>query len=182
MVRFFITTLGMSHGTSSSRISTGERRHAEDQRADMLRDRPAGLDRIRAGLMGAVDEPATKKPNIIFIMADDLGWGDLGSYGQKIIPTPHLDRLAEEGTRFTQVYAGSTVCAPSRCVLMTGFHTGHARIRGNARDPILPEDVTVAEASRPPVTTPRWSVNGGLARRVRAEFRTSRGSITFSAI
>ncbi len=85
-------------------------------------------------------------PNIIFIMADDLGYGDLGCYGQKEIATPNIDRLAAEGTRFTQCYAGSTVCAPSRCVLMTGYHTGHALIRGNARDPLRPEDITVAEA------------------------------------
>jgi len=73
-------------------------------------------------------------------MADDLGWGDLGSYGQKRIRTPHLDRMAAEGMRFTQVYAGSTVCAPSRSVLMTGLHTGHTRVRGNARVPLQPED------------------------------------------
>lgn len=72
-----------------------------------------------------------RRPNIIFIMADDLGYGDLGSYGGKAIRTPHLDRLAAEGTRFTQAYAGSPVCAPSRCVLLTGRHTGHARIRDN---------------------------------------------------
>ena len=72
-----------------------------------------------------------KHPNIIYILADDLGHGDLGCYGQKIIQTPNLDRMAAEGMRFTDHYAGSTVCAPSRCVLMTGFHTGHARIRGN---------------------------------------------------
>jgi len=71
------------------------------------------------------------KPNIIYIMADDLGYGDLGSYGQENIRTPNLDRLAEEGMRFTQHYAGSTVCAPSRASLMTGLHTGHAPIRGN---------------------------------------------------
>ena len=84
-------------------------------------------------------------PNVLFIMADDLGWGDLGSYGQQRIMTPNLDRLASEGMRFTQVYAGSTVCAPSRSVLMTGLHTGHTRIRGNARVPLLPEDRIVAE-------------------------------------
>ena len=59
--------------------------------------------------------PATKKPNIVFILADDLGYGDLGCYGQKQIQTPNIDRLAAEGMRFTQAYAGSTVCAPSRC-------------------------------------------------------------------
>jgi uncharacterized sulfatase len=72
------------------------------------------------------------KPNIIFILADDLGYGDLGSYGQKLIQTPRLDRMAAEGMRFTQFYAGSTVCAPSRSVLMTGRHTGRTSVRGNA--------------------------------------------------
>jgi arylsulfatase A-like enzyme len=88
---------------------------------------------------------ASRPPNIIFILADDLGYGDLGCYGQETIATPHLDRMAAEGIRFTQAYAGSTVCAPSRCCLMTGKHTGHARVRGNARFPLLPEDTTVAE-------------------------------------
>lgn len=86
-----------------------------------------------------------QKPNIIYILADDLGYGDLGCYGQKIIQTPRLDNMAEEGMRFTDHYAGSTVCAPSRCTLMTGMHTGHARVRGNANVPLRPEDVTVAE-------------------------------------
>jgi arylsulfatase A-like enzyme len=85
------------------------------------------------------------KPNIVFILADDLGYGDLGCYGQKHIATPNIDRLASEGIRFTQAYCGSTVCAPSRCALMTGKHMGHARIRGNARVDLKPEDVTVAE-------------------------------------
>ena len=71
------------------------------------------------------------KPNIIFILADDLGYGDLGCYGQERIETPNIDRLASEGMRFTQHYAGSTVCAPSRSVLMSGRHTGHTYIRGN---------------------------------------------------
>ena len=75
---------------------------------------------------------ASVKPNIIFILADDLGYGDLGCYGQARIKTPHLDRMSAEGIRFTQAYSGSTVCAPSRCVLMTGRHTGHATVRGNA--------------------------------------------------
>lgn len=72
-----------------------------------------------------------KKPNIIFILADDLGYAELGSYGQKKIRTPFLDRLAAEGMRFTQHYSGSPVCAPSRCVLLTGKHTGHCFIRDN---------------------------------------------------
>ena len=75
--------------------------------------------------------PVDRKPNIILIVADDLGYGDLGSYGQELIRTPHLDRLATEGMRFTDFYAGSPVCAPSRCVLMTGKHPGHAYVRDN---------------------------------------------------
>jgi arylsulfatase A-like enzyme len=84
-------------------------------------------------------------PNIIFILADDLGYGDLGCYGQRKIKTPNLDRLAAEGIRFTQCYAGSTVCAPSRSSLMTGQHTGHTRIRGNQAYPLQSGDMTVAE-------------------------------------
>ena len=82
-------------------------------------------------------------------MADDLGYGDLGCYGQQQIRTPEIDKLAAEGMRFTDFYAGSTVCAPSRCVLMTGLHTGHAYIRGNGKDNLRPEDVTVAEVLKP---------------------------------
>jgi arylsulfatase A len=74
-----------------------------------------------------------QKPNIIFILADDLGYGDLSCYGQQKFQTPHIDQLAREGMRFTQHYAGCTVCAPSRCSLMTGLHTGHSQIRGNKR-------------------------------------------------
>src|ERR1041384_5838289 len=70
-------------------------------------------------------------PNVIFILADDLGYGDPGCFGQQKIKTPNIDKLALEGTRFTQAYAGCTVCAPSRCTLMTGLHTGHSPIRGN---------------------------------------------------
>ena len=80
----------------------------------------------------AASAPAAKRPNILFIMADDLGYADLGCYGQTKIRTPNIDRLATQGTRFTEVYAGAPVCAPSRCVLMTGQHTGHCRIRANS--------------------------------------------------
>lgn len=89
-----------------------------------------------------------KKPNIIFILADDLGYGNLGCFGQAQIQTPRLDQMAAEGLRFTQHYAGSTVCAPSRSVLMTGLHTGHSPVRGNAGPEIQllqPNDLTVAE-------------------------------------
>jgi arylsulfatase A-like enzyme len=93
---------------------------------------------------------ASRPPNIIFIMADDLGYGDLGCYGQKLIQTPQIDQMAREGMRLTQFYAGSTVCAPSRSVLMTGQHMGHTYVRGNAGgdmriQTLRDKDVTVAE-------------------------------------
>jgi arylsulfatase A-like enzyme len=88
--------------------------------------------------------PTPDPPNIVFILADDLGYGDVGCYGQTQIQTPHIDQLAAEGMRFTQVYAGSTVCAPSRCALITGQHTGHCEIRGNLRVPLRPQDPSVA--------------------------------------
>ena len=93
----------------------------------------------------AIRDPRAHAPNIIFILADDLGYGELGCYGQKKIKTPNLDRLASEGMRFTQCYAGTTVCAPSRSSLMTGQHTGHTRIRGNDAYPLQEADVTVAQ-------------------------------------
>lgn len=102
-----------------------------------------------AGCTPKQKEPA--KPNIIYILADDLGYGDLGCYGQTKIETPNLDRLAEEGMMFTQHYSGSTVCAPSRSVLMTGMHTGHSVVRGNkeyqpeGQHPMKAEAFTVAE-------------------------------------
>ncbi len=115
---------------------------------------------------------AAEKPNIIYLMVDDMGWGDAGCYGQKHIQTPHIDQLAKEGTRFTDVYAGASVCAPSRSVLMTGQHLGHTRIRGNSgmvggvggqrRIPLEPEDVTVAmllkEAGYATGITGKWGL------------------------
>jgi arylsulfatase A-like enzyme len=85
---------------------------------------------LYAGLCSQVRGEAPA-PNVIFILADDLGYGDLGCFGQKLIKTPNIDRVASEGMRFTQAYAGATVCAPSRCSLLTGKHNGHAFIRGN---------------------------------------------------
>jgi arylsulfatase A-like enzyme len=87
----------------------------------------------------------TPKPNIVFILADDLGYGDLGCYGQKEIQTPNIDKLAKEGMRFTDAYAASPICAPSRCGLLTGLHTGHALIRGNTKVSLGPADTTVEE-------------------------------------
>ncbi len=88
---------------------------------------------------------AFRKPNVVFILADDLGYGDLGCYGQNQILTPQLDRLAKEGMRFTNHYAGSTVCAPSRCCLLTGRHTGHVPIRGNRFGALSGQDVTIGQ-------------------------------------
>lgn len=106
---------------------------------------------------------AAQRPNIIFVMVDDMGYGDLGAYGQRHIQMPRVDQMAREGIRYTNVYTGSPVCAPSRSVLMTGQHTGHTWIRDNTtsvaghgavpcsgegaglRVPLRPEDVTVAE-------------------------------------
>lgn len=93
---------------------------------------------------GGSHPPRPRTPNIVFILADDLGYGDLGCYGQKEIKTPILDFLASRGMRFTQCYAGSTVCAPSRCSLLTGLHTGHARVRGNALVPLRVGENSVA--------------------------------------
>jgi arylsulfatase A-like enzyme len=86
---------------------------------------------------------AADKPNIIYILVDDMGYGDAGCYGQKTLTTPNIDRLASEGMKFTRHYAGCTVCAPSRCVLMTGLHTGHSRVRGNGPGTIPDTDLTV---------------------------------------
>ena len=110
-----------------------------------------GLSSYTAGVISR----AADHPNIIFIMADDLGYGDLGCYGQQVIKTPRLDQMAAEGMRFKQFYAGCPVCAPSRSVLMTGLHTGHTHVRGNAGSTdtsiqsLRNEDVTVAELLKP---------------------------------
>jgi len=116
-------------------------------RRDFLRFLSAGAAAM--AMPGWLKAKAVNKqrPNIVFIMADDLGYGDLGCYGQQKIKTPNIDRLATEGMRFTQAYAGSTVCAPSRCSLMTGMHNGHNRIRDNEPNEIWlrPDDLTVAE-------------------------------------
>ncbi len=105
---------------------------------------------LQSAVGAAAPAPAPERPNIVFILADDLGIGDLGCYGQQRIVTPNLDRMAAEGMRFQSAYAGAAVCAPSRCVLMTGLHAGHARIRDNhnhrgERVPLRPDDLTVAE-------------------------------------
>lgn len=109
---------------------------------------------LTASALRGVDMSGTNhdlpQPNIIFILADDLGYGDLACYGSEKINTPHLDRMSAEGTRFTQAYSGSTVCAPARSTLMTGLHAGRTHVRGNKRafiPPVAlrPQDITVAE-------------------------------------
>ena len=93
---------------------------------------------------------SSKRPNVIYILADDLGYGDLSCYGQEKFKTPHIDALAQQGMKFTQHYSGSTVCAPSRCSLLTGLHTGHCPVRGNAelkpegQEPMPADTYTVA--------------------------------------
>ena len=116
--------------------------------------KPLALGLLIAGALAP--EAATRseqqarpaQPNILLIHADDLGYGDVGAYGQTRFETPSLDRLAREGTRFTQYYSGSTVCAPSRAALMTGMHTGHGWIRGNGDIPLRDVDTTVAMSLR----------------------------------
>src|SRR6186997_739859 len=104
---------------------------------------------VIAVCLTAVQAAEPPRPNLIWIMADDLGYGELGCYGQKVIQTPNLDRMAKEGMHFVQFYAGATVCAPSRSVLMTGQHHGHTRVRGNAgksnraAQALRAEDITV---------------------------------------
>ena len=91
-------------------------------------------------------KPSKDKPNIVFIIVDDMGYADLGCYGSKQIKTPNIDKMAAEGIKFTDAYSGCTVCAPARSTLTTGRHMGHTSIRGNTGGiPILPEDVTVAQ-------------------------------------
>jgi arylsulfatase A-like enzyme len=120
-------------------------------------------------LKAAHDSPGSK-PNIIFILADDLGYGDLGCYGQREIQTPEIDKLAAEDMRFTDHYAGCTVCAPSRCSLMTGLHTGHSYVRGNreiqpmGQLPLPAETVTIAkllkEADYNTALIGKWGLGG----------------------
>ncbi len=127
-------------------------------RQPLLRSRSAAFCLLSfIALLTTIAQPAhgqsaasasSVRPNIIYILADDLGYGDLGCYGQKILKTPNLDRMAAEGMRFTRHYAGSTVCAPSRCVLLTGLHTGHARIRGNGPGQLHTDEVGIARVLR----------------------------------
>ena len=109
------------------------------------------------GLLSAgafAGRPADQKPNLIFILSDDVAQGDLGCYGQKLIQTPRLDQLAAEGTRYLQAYCGTSVCAPSRSSFFTGLHCGHCPVRGNyevppeGQLPLPDETVTIAEVAK----------------------------------
>jgi len=106
------------------------------QRRRFLKLAGLGVLGLSLGQGVSLGDPLKSKPNMVYILADDLGYGHLGCYGQKEIQTPNIDRMAEEGMRFTDHYAGSALCAPSRCVLMTGLHTGHCFIRNNKRLPV----------------------------------------------
>lgn len=97
-----------------------------------------------AFLCGAETAKPPSKPNIIYILLDDAGYGDFGCYGQKTLQTPNVDRLAAEGMKFTRHYSGFTVCAPSRGTLMNGLHTGHSQIRGNGPSYLPDTDLNVA--------------------------------------
>jgi arylsulfatase A-like enzyme len=149
--------------------------HARITRRDFLR--LTGLGATAVALTGCANSMGPRetakpgpKPNIVFVLADDLGYGDLGCYGQKQIRTPNIDRMAAEGLRFTDHYAGSTVCAPSRCALMTGLHTGHTYVRGNreikpmGQLPLPPETMTVPgmlkQAGYKTVLIGKWGLGG----------------------
>ncbi|MCX6282798.1 MAG: arylsulfatase [Bacteroidetes bacterium] len=125
-------------------------------------------------VISQTNKKSNKRPNFIIILADDLGYGETGCYGQKIIRTPHIDKLASEGIRFTDFYAGSTVCAPSRCCLMTGMNTGHAQIRDNleignwddylGQAPLEPNTYTIArmfkQAGYKTACIGKWGLGG----------------------
>lgn len=128
-------------GSSLARVFRSGRKRAEPHRRTICT--ALAICAIVPATASAAAETQAR-PNIIFILADDLGYGDLGCYGQQRIQTPHLDRLATQGMRFTQFYSGSPVCAPSRNVLMTGQHTGHTTIRGNAKINLRSDEVTIA--------------------------------------
>lgn len=112
---------------------------------------PAAAGLALLALPVKAQQKAGATPNIVFILADDLGYGDLSAYGQQKFSTPHIDQLAKQGMRFTQFYAGTSVCAPSRASLVTGLHTGHTFIRGNkeiqpeGQQPIADTVITIME-------------------------------------
>ena len=148
-------------------------------RRDFMRSVVGGVTTLPFLGTHCMRKPLVGKPNIIFILADDLGYGDLSCYGQTHFQTPNIDRLAAEGMKFTDHYSGSTVCAPSRSSLMTGLHTGHTYIRGNKA--VQPEGHLpgVLPTSRPrhhPISGPlfRRRVRRGARLAARAHQRRTR--------
>ncbi len=121
------------------------RGHGAAQRRRMKRKYFAAILSLGVALLVPTVSRSAEKPNLIYIMADDLGVGDVGVYGQKLLKTPRIDQLAAEGMKFSQHYSGSSLCAPTRSCLLTGTHTGHTRVRQNGDTPLLPDDVTFGE-------------------------------------
>jgi len=121
------------------------------RRRDFLKTAAAATGAGALAATASAAPKAAERPNLVFILTDDLAMGDVGCYGQKLIKTPHMDRMAAEGTRFTQAYSGTSVCAPSRSSLMTGLHMGHCPIRANreikpeGQMPLPAGTVTVAQ-------------------------------------
>ena len=119
---------------------------AVSTRRQFMAGAAAGSLALSSPLRSAARAAARRKPNIIFIMVDDMGYRDLGCFGSKTIHTPNIDKMCAEGIQFTDCYGGCTVCAPSRSVLMTGYHKGHTPVRDNRGGiPLFPGDVTVAD-------------------------------------
>lgn len=152
-------------------VTSGElrRREVRYNSPVLLGERPLLLALALASIAWAVTVGAeAQQPNLILIVADDLGYGDLGSYGQTRITTPTLDRLASEGTRLTAAYSSAPVCAPSRCSILTGLHAGHCAVRGNAEPntPLSPDDATIAEvlvaAGYRTAVMGKWALGGEL--------------------
>ena len=129
-----------------------------------------------------------KKPNIVFILADDMGYNELGSYGGKIIETPNIDQLAKEGMKFSNHYCGSNICAPSRGTLMTGKHTGHAYIRDNralpyeGNEPIPAAEITVAEKLKSAGYSTGVLGNGDLVIQLQKGLQTIKDLTSFMGI
>lgn len=118
---------------------------------------------------------SAEKPNVIYILADDLGYGDLSCYGQQKFETPNIDRLASEGMKFTAHYSGNTVCTPSRAVLMTGQHSGHCHVRGNLGGetgaPLDPKMIVLPELFKAAGYATALSANGASAKHIWKETR-----------
>lgn len=138
--------------------------------------------------MSGCEKTPERPMNVVYILADDLGYGDVGCYGQQIIKTPNIDRMAKEGMLFTQHYAGCTVSAPSRCSLMTGLHTGHTQVRGNreitpeGQQPMREDTYTLGKLMKSAVIRPVSLVNGGWEIRALSPFLIRWVSMSFMDI